>query len=155
MSNIMGEKIQLFIDGKTLACATSCAVEITSDDIDISCKDTGMWGATKRGKMSWNASSDNLMCVEDYSKLVDAMLLGTPVTLTFSTTSNEPNATADENGHVVPTGGSKATGDMYYGKVTISSISLTAGNGALATYTVKLNGVGALTKGADSASKTA
>jgi len=151
----MGEKIQLFMDGKTLACATSCAVEITSDDIDISCKDTGIWGATKRGKMSWNASSDNLMCVEDYSKLVDAMILGTAVTMTFSSTANDPATTADENGHVIPTGGWKAAGDMYYGKCTISSISLTAGNGALATYTVKFNGVGALTKGADTASKQA
>ena len=143
----MGEQIQLFKGGKTLACATSCTVEITSNDIDVSCKDTGVWGATKRGKMSWSATSDNLMCVEDYTALVDAMISGETITLAFSSVGNTATTTPDADGHVVPANGWTAKGDMYVGKATISSINMTAGNGELATYTVNFNGVGALTKG--------
>ena len=40
MANIMGEQIQLFVSGKTLACATSCKINISADDIDVSCKDS-------------------------------------------------------------------------------------------------------------------
>lgn len=149
MANIMGENIQLFMGGKTLACATSCSVDISSDDIDVSCKDTGKWGATKRGKITWSATSDNLMVVADYTSLVDAMISGELVTLAFSTVGNADAATTpDAEGHVVPSGGWTASGDMYVGKATISSISLSAGNGELATYSVTFNGVGALTKGA-------
>lgn len=144
---IMGEDLQLWCSGSTLGCATSCSVEITSDDIDISCKDTGQWGATKRGKMSWTASSDNLMVVGDYNKLVDAMIAGTPVKLVYGTVANKAAAKeADAEGHVTPVSGWTCAKDMYYGNATISSISLTAGNGELASYSVNFNGVGALQK---------
>lgn len=154
MATIMGQDLQLFVSGKTLGCATSCSVEINSDDIDISCKDTGDWGATKRGKMSWTASSDDLMVVADYSKLVDAMIAGTALDLVYSTVSNKSAAQdPDEDGHITPTDGWKKNNDMYYGKATISSISLTAGNGEIATYTVNFNGVGKLTKSTGTADK--
>lgn len=148
MTNLMGEELQLWVSGETLGCATSCSVDISSDDIDVSCKDTGKWGATKRGKMSWTISSDCLFAVADYTKLVDAMIAGTYVNVEFGTVENYSGATApDAEGHVVPEGGWTNKGDLYYGVATISSINLTADNGALATYSVTLNGVGALTKG--------
>lgn len=46
MANILGEQIQLFLSGKTLACATSCSVNISSDDIDVSCKDSAGFNST-------------------------------------------------------------------------------------------------------------
>lgn len=143
----MGEDIQVFLGGKTLGCATSCSVEINSDDIDISCKDTGQWGATKRGKMSWSATSDNLMVVADYTELVDAMLAGKSLDFVFATVANKDKTTdPDDDGHIVPEGGWTSSNDMYSGKAVISSISMTAGNGELATYSVSFNGVGALVK---------
>lgn len=147
MANIMGEQIQLFLSGKTLACATSCSVNISADDIDVSCKDSAGFNSTIPGRITWTAQSDNLFIVTEFDKLVDAMLNKTVLTLAFSTVGNwNSKTTPDAEGHVVPTGGWTSAGDMYTGQVTISSIDLTADNGSVATYSVQFNGHGALAK---------
>lgn len=147
MANILGEQIQLFLSGKTLACATSCSVNISSDDIDVSCKDSAGFNSTIPGRITWTASSDNLFVIDDFKKLVDAMLNKTVLTLVFSTVSNFSGATTpDSDGHVVPSGGWTSADDLYQGQVTVSSIDLSADNGSVATYSVSFNGHGALTK---------
>ena len=147
MATIMGEQIQLFLSGKTLACATSCSVDISSDDIDVSCKDSAGFNSTIPGRITWTASSDNLFVLTDFNTLVDAMLNKTVLTLCFSTVSNFDEATnPDADGHVVPSGGWTSANDMYHGQVTVSSISLSADNGNVATYSVQFNGHGALAK---------
>lgn len=147
MSQIMGEQIQLFLSGKTLACATSCKVNISADDIDVSCKDAAGFNSTIPGRITWNASSDNLFVLDDFNKLVDAMLNKTVLTLIFSSVGNWADKTApDADGHVVPQGGWTPAGDMYTGQVTVSSIDLSADNGSVATYSVQFNGHGALAK---------
>ena len=147
MANIMGEQIQLFVSGKTLACATSCRINISADDIDVSCKDSAGFNSTIQGRITWNASSDNLFVIGDYKTLVDAMLNKTVLTLVFSTVGNFDDKTApDADGHVIPSGGWTSANDMYEGKVTVSSIDLNADNGAVATYSVQFNGHGALAK---------
>lgn len=147
MSQILGEQIQLFLDGKTLACATSCSVNISSDDIDVSCKDSAGFNSTIPGRITWTASSDNLFVLTDFNKLVDAMLNKTVLTLAFNGVGNFSDKTApDSDGHVVPSGGWSQAYDMYYGKVTVSSIDLSADNGSVATYSVQFNGHGALAK---------
>ena len=147
MANILGEQIQLFLSGSTLACATSCSVNISTDDIDVSCKDAAGFNSTIPGRITWTASSDNLLVIDDFKKLVDAMLNKTVLTLVFSTVANFSGATTpDSDGHVVPSGGWTSASDLYQGQVTVSSIDLSADNGSVATYSVSFNGHGALTK---------
>lgn len=147
MAAIMGEQIQVFLSGQTLACATSCKVNISADEIDVSCKDCAGFSNTIPNKINWTVSSDNLFVVGDYNKLVDAMINKTVLSLTFSSVANFDEATdADADGHRVPTGGWTSANDMYYGNVIVSSIDLTADNGAVATYSVNFTGKGALTK---------
>lgn len=147
MANIMGEQIQVFLSGQTLACATSCKVNISTDEIDTSCKDCAGFTSTIPGRVTWTVTSDNLFVIGDYTKLVDAMLNKDVLTLTFATVANFSAATeADEDGHRVPASGWTSSNDMYYGNVTVSSIDMTADNGAVATYSVTFNGHGALTK---------
>lgn len=149
MANIMGEQIQVFLSGKTLACATSCSVNISADEIDTSCKDTGGFKASKQGQISWTVQSDNMFVVGDYTKLVDAMLNKTVLDLTFATVANFDEQTEpDAEGHRIPTGGWTSANDLYHGKAIVSSIDLTADNGAIATYSVTFNGSGALAKAA-------
>lgn len=144
---ILGEQIQVFLSGSTLACATSCSVNISADEIDISCKDSAGFNNTLPGRVSWTIQSDNLFVIGDYNKLVDAMLNKTVLDVVFATVANFTAATsADTEGHVVPSGGWTSSADMYQGKVTVSSIDLTADNGSVATYSVTFNGHGALTK---------
>lgn len=147
MANILGEQIQVFLSGKTLACATSCSVNISADEIDTSCKDCAGFSSSMQGRITWTVNSDNLFVLSDYTELVDAMLNKDILDLTFATVANFSAATAaDEDGHRVPSGGWTSAADMYHGKVTIASIDLTADNGAVATYSVTFNGHGALTK---------
>lgn len=147
MSNVMGEAVQVFLSGKTLACATSCSVQISADEIDVSCKDTAGFNSTIPGRISWTVTSDNLFVLGDYTKLVDAMVNKTVLDLTFATVSNIDEATTpDADGHTVPSGGWTSASDLYGGKVTVSSIDLTADNGSVATYSVTFNGHGSLSK---------
>lgn len=145
---IMGENVQLWVNSKCLAMATNLSVELSADAVDISSKDHGRWSASRLGKISWTASSDDLFTIEDYNKLIDAMIQNTPIDLVFGSVSNMSAAKApDEDGLVTPAAGWKSQNDMYSGKAVITSVSLSANNGAVATYSVKFNGVGPLTKG--------
>lgn len=147
MSNIMGERIQVFVSGKTLACATTCSVNMSADEIDTSCKDTGGFNSTIPGRITWTINSDNLFMLDDYTKLVDCMINKTILDVSFATVANFDDMTEpDEDGHRVPASGWTSSDDMYYGKCTVSSIDLTADNGAIATYSVTFQGHGALVK---------
>lgn len=155
MANFMGEQLQLWVgtgtSAHTLACATSLSVNINSDSIDVSCKDTGKYGASMAGKINWDISTDCLFIVDDYSALVDALIAGTPLTATWATVSNYEAANAaggDEEGHIFNnTTKAQSSNDLYYGKVVLTGVSLTADNGALSTYSVTMQGKGAINKG--------
>lgn len=162
MKNIMGERLQLFIGSgetaHTLACATSLSVNVNADSIDVSCKDTGKFGASIAGKISWDISTDCLFVTEDaeggtgtksnYAELMKALIDGTPLLATWSTVKNFDTANAaggDEDGHVF----NKITKaedakDLFYGTVVLTSVSLTADNGSLSTYSVSMQGKGAI-----------
>ena len=68
MKNYMGEELQLWIGSgataHTLACATSLSVNVNADTIDVSCKDTGKFGASIAGKINWDLSTDCLFVTE-------------------------------------------------------------------------------------------
>lgn len=139
-SNILlGTDLMLFKDNKALAVATSCKFTISANALETSSKDSGKWTEKQAGKLSWNATSDNLFVLADYTTLVNAMIARTVVDLQFSSVSN---ADAD-NG--VPSTGWTANTDGYTGKAIITSIDANASDGENATYTVSFEGTGALT----------
>lgn len=161
MKNLMGEQLNLWIGSgetaHTLACATSLSINVNADSIDVSCKDTGRYGATIAGKISWDVSTDCLFVTEDasggtksnYAELMDALIAGTPLTATWSTVANydEANTAGDENGHIFSKTKKAEDGkDLYYGQVVLTSVSLTADNGSLSTYSVQMQGKGAINK---------
>ena len=136
---ILGTDLMLFKANKALAVATSCKLTINANAMETSSKDSGKWTSKKAGKLSWNASSDNLFTIADYTELVDAMISRTEVDLQFSTVSN-----SDANNDI-PSDGWKANTDGYSGKAIITSIDVNAPDGENATYTVSFEGTGALT----------
>lgn len=161
MKNLMGEQLNLWIGSgetaHTLACATSLSINVNADSIDVSCKDTGRYGASIAGKISWDVSTDCLFVTEDasggtksnYAELMDALIAGTPLTATWSTVANydEANTAGDENGHIFSKTKKAEDGkDLYYGQVVLTSLSLTADNGSLSTYSVSMAGKGAINK---------
>ena len=154
---IMGEKVQLWVKDKTaatptcLAMATSLSVEVSADAVDISSKDSGRWASSLLGKISWTASASNLFTVADYSKLIDVMVANTPIEIVFVTVKNYDTVTSgttDSEGMFTNTPTVwESNDDMYHGKVIVTSISLSANNGEVASYDVSFTGVGALQKG--------
>ena len=137
---ILGTDLMLFVDNVALGAATSCKLAISANALETSSKDNGKWTSKQASKLSWNCSSENLFIMEDYSKLVDTMIARTPVTIHFSTVSN-----ADSDTGVPETGWAKAD-NGYYGQAIITSIDATANDGDNATYSVSLEGTGALQK---------
>lgn len=145
MSKIKGQELMLFLEGKSIAYATSHTLEISAETADTSNKDEGGgdWATSEISKMSWTASSENLFSAdgngEDYDSLFDLMIKKTPITAVFG----RKKETTTE----VPTQGWTAqTTGVYEGKVVITSLSLNAPNGEYATYSVQFTGVGELKK---------
>lgn len=159
MDNILGKDLMVFINGKALACATNHSLSIEANQIDVSCKDTGIYGASMPGKITWSIQADALVTVNEdgnletssatslsYTALMDALMARKSVKVVFSTVGNAAATAADADGHVVPTGGWTPAADGYEGYAVITSIEANASDGDLCSYTVQFQGLGALSK---------
>ena len=82
---------------------------------------------------------------------MDGLIDGTPLLAAWWAVAKYATANAgggDADGHVFNQTNKKATDgkDLYYGYVVLTSVSLTADNGSLATYSVSMQGKGAINK---------
>lgn len=135
---ILGSDLMLFKDGRALAMATSCKLDISSNTLSVSSKDSGKWESKQGGKLSWSATSDNLLVMSEYKSLVDAMIAREAVQLEFDVVSK----TNDDG---VPTEGwTFDANNGYKGNAIITSISLTASDSENAQYSVSFEGSGPL-----------
>lgn len=167
MSNqvIKGKQLMVFMNGKSVAAATTHSLNITTETADTTSKDTGgMFSEIEVTKVSWTMSTENLFCIDGtgatYDELFDALVAGTKVKLVFtSKTTTEksldeaPEAGWTSNIQINSAGGViSATGDpgyigtAYYGYAYITDLSLNAANGDNATYTATFTGSGVLKK---------
>lgn len=144
MSKIRGGDMMLFVNGKSIAYATSHTLTISGDTQDTSNKDEGGgdWASNEVSTLSWTAQSENMYSIDgagsNFDDLFDIMVAKTPVTATFSKKT--------ETAVNVPEGGWTASKPDYEGKVVITSLELNAPNGEYVTYTVQFTGIGALQK---------
>lgn len=144
MSKIRGGDMMLFVNGKSIAYATSHTLTISGDTQNTSNKDEGGgdWASNEVSTLSWTAQSENMYSIDgagsNFDDLFDIMVAKTPVTATFSKKT--------ETAVNVPEGGWTASKPDYEGKVVITSLELNAPNGEYATYTVQFTGIGALQK---------
>lgn len=135
----------LFVDGKSIAYATSHTLSISGDTQDTSNKDEGggNWASSEVSILNWTASSDNLYSTDgegnNFEDLYDIMIAKTPVQAVFCLKS-QMNLTD------VPTGGWSPSVPKYVGNVVITSLEVNAPNGEYATFTAQFTGVGALEK---------
>lgn len=89
--------------------------------------------------MNWSVTSDNLYTQEDFTTMVDLWIAKAAMEVVF--TIKDPTNTTMPNGGWTP---KAATG--YKGSVIITSITANAGDGDNATYSITLDGTGALAK---------
>lgn len=135
----------LFVDGKSIAYATSHTLSISGDTQDTSNKDEGggNWASSEVSILNWTASSDNLYSTDgegnNFADLFDIMIAKTPVQAVFCLKS-QMNLTD------VPDGGWSPSVPKYVGNVVITSLEVNAPNGEYATFTAQFTGVGALEK---------
>ena len=142
-TTVRGDELMVFLNNKSIAYATSHTLNITGNTIEISSKDSGFWGASEIGNITWEVTSENLFTDGDYDTLFSAMLAKTPVTLVFGHAKDyNANGLGENQDNWAPddTKDSK----YYEGPAVITSLNLTANTGEIATYSVTFTGNGAL-----------
>ena len=122
---------------KALAFSTSCQLSLTGNTLETSSKDGGKWTSKAVSKLSWSLTTDNLYSVEDFNALVNSWISREELTVAFAVCTNADSDTG------LPADGWKIGGG-YTGKVVITSITANAPDNDNATYSVTLEGTGAL-----------
>lgn len=145
---IDGTNLCLFITSgatkKCIALATNCKISMNMATKQISSKDsTGNWEDYLAGRLSWTIDSDNLFTQDTlfpsgftYDNLVEIMINRTTLTATIGQVSTPLM------------GYPQALGSTYNnlsGSCYVTKIDLNAPNDDSATFTVSLQGTGALT----------
>lgn len=149
MATINGSDLMLFTaEGGTLSAiahATSHTLTLDGEELETSSKDTGKWKDHDVTKLSWSATSENLVGGFDtsdaFSTLVKKWIAREKIDVHMTLASN-PDA---EGG--LPVGGwLPDTTKGWKGKATIQNITLNGQDGQKATMTINLTGSGALTE---------
>ena len=149
---VKGEKLMVFMGGKSIAYATNHTLTVGSETIDTSNKDEGAGGfaSAEVGRLNWTMTTENLYSEDgegnNFADLYDAMVNRTVLTVVFG----HPL----QSGSDVPTGGWTPGGggippvigmNRYDGSAVLTDLQLTAQNGQYATFSATFQGVGALT----------
>lgn len=143
---LKGKNLMIFVNGKALALATSCSIDLTANTEDAASKDSGGWDDPEITGWAWVASSENVCSADEsdsidliYEELVDLWLAGEPVDVQFGVAGNAADTDVPEAGWTPPKKG-------YSGKAIIDSVKMTAPNKQNATISVSLKGKGELQK---------
>ncbi|SFF96462.1 hypothetical protein [Prevotella sp. KH2C16] len=138
MSYKKGKNLMLFINGKSIAAATTCTNSFSANTTEVTNKDTadGMTDIEVT-TISGTLHTENMFTVGDsvkglgYFDLFDLMKAKTPIDFTYQ------DATPTEDG-VAPANGweeSAAIDDYLSGKCFLTSLDTNAPNGETATFT--------------------
>lgn len=144
-----GKALMLRVGGKTIALATSCSVNTTTQVTDNRTKDDANGPAGEFDFVDWSANSENVLGANDnvtaemvYDELLTAQLAGTKLEISMSLVLN-PNG-------AIPTEGWKADATNnkvikpYGGLALVESIALNAPVDGVATVSVNFKAVGPL-----------
>ena len=148
---LKGAEVMLFVEGTTIALATSCSLEVTTQTQDVRTKDSAYGPDKEIDFCDWSLSSESLVgenedVGEQYfaKDLLSLQLAGTPVDVVIGRVSRT-SASIPADGWEEP---SAAPSDVvlgtYSGKALIMSSSVNASAEGKATFSVKLNGQGEL-----------
>lgn len=145
MANIInGTDFCLFMtSGATKKCigaATSCKLSLNMNTIKTASKDSGIWDTSGEGRLNWMVDSDNLLTTDvlgvsgaTYKDLMTLMIARTSVVVSI--------------GSVTTIGAyPQVLGSSYYtGTGRITKIDLNAPDNENSSFTISIEGTGALT----------
>lgn len=131
-----GNPVQVF-------CSTSCTLNINGETVAASCKDGGNWAQNVEGNKSWDISVDGLYQIDTANGFADMADL-----FTDDTKKNDVDILVGQDD--TPTVAGDPTtpiGGLYWkGRAVLTSCSLSAPDGEIATWTATFAGNGALVK---------
>lgn len=150
---LRGSDAMLFVDGKAIALATSCSLEITTNTVDSRTKDSAYGVDTEFDYISWTSSSESFVGANKGTTsenlagyLIDAQLAGKRVTLVIGKVQRT-SAGIGSDGWETPT---VAAADdalpTYTGQAWIKSVNVNHPNEGKSTVSVQFEGVGTLSK---------
>lgn len=154
---LLGQNIQLYVAGESIAFAKNSQIDISVDTVDVSNKDFGGYEAVEAGLVKWTMSSENLVANKRSGKgfddLMDLLLKKEAVEVIFGTKDavvdrNDEYTVPETGGWPVPTKGG------WKGKALITSLSMSTPNAEQSTMNVTLTGCSPLTKVAAEATST-
>lgn len=137
-----GTDMCLFIGTECIALAKSCKIGVSMATRDIGSKDSGKWSEFASGRLSWTCDSDNLFTNETdmtsytYDDLYDMMIARSGITISVGEVTTpgvgypQTQSTADAS----------LTGLAY-----ITKLDLNAASEDNTTFTISMQGTGALT----------
>lgn len=141
---IKGGDLMLFSKGtgttySAFAYAKNHSLEVTADSLEVSSKDSGKWKEFLTTKLAWTITAEHVYTTESYDDLMTKLIAREPIEVLFAIATNAN----DEDGK--PSGGWTA-GAGWKGSAIITSVSVNANDGEIATYSINLQGASALTK---------
>ena len=136
MTTKKGQNLRMFVDGSCVAAEQSCTFHVGTATEETSSKDsTGNWKEEEVTQLNWDVQCDSLVVATDEGGkgLVDMLgLIGQTVALKFQETNGAQNRVE------------ASSGISKSGNAIVADVSVSSQNKANATYSVKFNGVGAL-----------
>lgn len=140
-----GGDMMLFLADDPIAFSTSAKLEITTDTREISSKDSGYWKERLAGKHDWKAGSDALYTevlagtatTTSVDELYALMIARTSLTVVFGAATGAAGAQTVDG-----------TKKKFTGQAFITAISVNAPDNETTTYSISLEGTGALTQSA-------
>lgn len=142
--DIVRGQLFLFLGENPVAFASSCSLEVSIEEIDISNKMMGSWAGSLQGKKSFTISSESLLTRVDGAVSYDELLAKVNTDETFTFFIGEAKVANQTN-----TGGEFTLDTSkinYKGEVILTSLSLKSDVGQIASCSASFKGVGALEK---------
>lgn len=148
---LKGAEVMLFVDGATIALATSCSLEVTTQTQDVRTKDSAYGPDKEFDFCEWSLSSESLVGENEgasdqfFAKdLLSLQLAGTPVDVVIGRVSRT-SASIPAEGWTEPSAvPSDVVLGAYRGRALVMSSSVNAPAEGKTTFSVKLDGSGEL-----------
>ncbi len=142
---LKGKNLMVSIDGTVYGFATSCDINIDVDTKEISAGSykhvdvSGQWKEFETERKGWTVNTEHLASSDmgDCMALYDILSEGTAVDITYTVVT----ATGGQTGDITP-----STTLGWKGKAIVNSLKVSAQNDNDATFSISLQGTGALAK---------
>lgn len=126
---------------KAFVAAMTHTLNINTEDVDVSSKDSGEWGDSIAGQTTWEITMNCQFVETDYDEMMELAINHERIPLLFVKKKN-----AGDPGPMPEGGWEPDTTGGWTGEVEVRSVSVSAPHNGQATYDVTFRGCGALTK---------